>query len=88
AAKHHRSLTAEEQEKVNKLQEEMNTYAAQSVSKSAKEQREILGKLRDHAGKLSAQQAAKIVANAKKQEEQTIKHARNEYKEAVDQAEK
>ncbi|GER73441.1 tape measure protein [Weizmannia acidilactici] len=88
AAKHHRSLTEEEQEKVNKLQNKMNTYAAKSVSKSAKEQTEILGKLRDHAGKLSAQQAAKIVANAKKQEEQTIKHAKNEYKEAVDQAEK
>jgi len=88
AAKHHRSLTEDEQKKVNKLQDKMNSYAAKSVSKSAKEQQEILGKLRDHAGKLSAQQAAKIVANAKKQEEQTIKHAKNEYKEAVDQAEK
>ncbi|MGG3706948.1 tape measure protein [Heyndrickxia coagulans] len=88
AAKHHRSLTEEEQEKVNKLQDKMNSYAAKSVSKSAKEQQEILGELRDRAGKLSAQQAAKIVANAKKQEEQTIKHAKNEYKEAVDQAKK
>ncbi|NCG67146.1 tape measure protein [Bacillus coagulans] len=88
AAKHHRSLTEDEQKKVNKLQDKMNSYAAKSVSKSAKEQQEILGELRDHAGKLSAQQAAKIVANAKKQEEQTIKHAKNEYKEAVDQAEK
>lgn len=86
AAKQHRSLTANEQSQINKLQDKMNKYAVQSMTSSANQQTIILGKLRDHASSLSAQQAAAIVKNAKKQEQGAISSADNEYKQVVKRA--
>lgn len=86
AAKNHRSITADEQAQINKLQKKMNTYAAESMSKSAKQQEIILGKLKDHVGKLTTEQAAAVVRSAKKQEEQTINHANSQYKGVVKNA--
>jgi SLT domain-containing protein len=86
AANNHRSITADEQDKINKLQSKMNTYAVQSMTRSQKQQEIILGKLRDHASNLSADQAAAVVRNAKKQEEQTISHANSQYKGVVKSA--
>lgn len=86
AAKNHRSITTDEQSQINRLQGKMNGYAVQSMSNSAKEQTIILGKLKDHAGQLSAQQAAAIVHNANKQEQGAIKSADNEYKQVVKRA--
>jgi TP901 family phage tail tape measure protein len=83
AAKHHRSITNDEKNKINKLQGQMNKYASQSMSKSAKQQQTILGKLRDHASKLSAQQAAAIVRSSKKQRDQTISAAKTQYNKTV-----
>ncbi|UAK17552.1 phage tail tape measure protein [Sporolactobacillus terrae] len=79
AAKNHRSITADEQDKINKLQSKMNTYAAESMSKSAKQQEIILGKLKDHASSLTADQAAAVVRNSKKQRDKTVDNAKDQY---------
>ncbi|WP_028983336.1 phage tail tape measure protein [Sporolactobacillus terrae] len=79
AAKNHRSITAAEQEKINKLQNKMNTYAAESMSKSQKQQEIILGKLKDHASSLTAEQAAAVVQNSKKQRDKTVGNAKDQY---------
>ncbi|WP_157800388.1 transglycosylase SLT domain-containing protein [Sporolactobacillus pectinivorans] len=86
AAKNHRTLTASEQSQINKLQGKMNSYAVQSMSNSSKQQEIILGKLKDHAGSISAQQAASIVRNANKQEQGAISAANNEYKQVIKSA--
>jgi TP901 family phage tail tape measure protein len=83
ASTEHRALTNDEQSQVNKLQDKMNTFAVQSMSKSQKEQEIILGQLKDHASKLSADQAANVVKNAKTQEDATIKSATNTFNAAV-----
>lgn len=88
ASSHHRALTEDEQKQINKLQNKMNANAVASMSTSQKEQEIILGKLKDHSEKLSADQAAAIVKNAKKQETETIKSADKTYKESVNSANK
>ncbi|WP_445505822.1 phage tail tape measure protein [Niallia sp. 03091] len=87
AAKENRSINAYEQKQINKLQDKMNSYAAESMSKSAKQQKIILGDLRTHVRDLSASQAASVVKNSLKQEKATIKSAKNQYKKTVDNAE-
>jgi TP901 family phage tail tape measure protein len=88
AAKEHRTLTSDEKDKVAHLQDEMKNFAVQSMSTSASKQKIILGELKDHVGKITALQAAEVVKNSKKQEQQTIKSADNTYKQSKSAAQK
>jgi hypothetical protein len=83
ARKEHRRLTAREKEEINALQAQMNDYAIMNMSKGAKEQRSIFERLKADSGKLSAQQAADVVHNARKSEKSAIASANRKYDKVV-----
>ncbi|EKP3889167.1 phage tail tape measure protein, partial [Listeria monocytogenes] len=59
-----------------------------SLSKSAKEQKLILGKLKDSSGKLSTEQASKVVKESKRAKDDAVKEANSKYKQVVAAADK
>lgn len=75
AAEEHRALTDEENKKVAELQDQMKSTAIETMSASASEQEKILRHLQVNSERISARQAADIVANSLAAKEQTINDA-------------
>ncbi|ENF2771669.1 phage tail tape measure protein [Listeria monocytogenes] len=72
--------------KIQSVAKKQEVAVVSNLSKSAKEQKLILGKLKDSSGKLSAQQASKIVKESKRAKDGAIDQANKKYKGVVKKA--
>lgn len=68
---------------IQTIAKKQETAVVSTLSKSAKEQKLILGKLKDSSGKLSAEQASKVVKESKRSKDGAVKEANKKYKEVV-----
>ncbi|EED2439304.1 phage tail tape measure protein [Listeria monocytogenes] len=73
---------------IQTIAKKQETAVVSTLSKSAKEQKLILGKLKDSSGKLSAEQASKVVKESKRSRDGAVKEANKKYKEVVAAADK
>ncbi|EOX8925215.1 phage tail tape measure protein [Listeria monocytogenes] len=73
---------------IQTIAKKQETAVVSTLSKSAKEQKLILGKLKDSSGKLSAEQASKVVKESKRAKDGAVKEANKKYKEVVAAADK
>ncbi|HAA9347312.1 TPA_asm: phage tail tape measure protein [Listeria monocytogenes] len=73
---------------IQAISKKQETAVVSTLSKSAKEQKLILGKLKDSSGKLSAEQASKVVKESKRSRDGAVKEANKKYKEVVAAADK
>ncbi|EFQ8009879.1 phage tail tape measure protein [Listeria monocytogenes] len=73
---------------IQAISKKQETAVVSSLSKSAKEQKLILGKLKDSSGKLSTEQASKVVSESKRAKDGAVKEANKKYKEVVAAADK
>ncbi|EAG2340893.1 phage tail tape measure protein [Listeria monocytogenes] len=73
---------------IQTISKKQETAVVSSLSKSAKEQKLILGKLKDSSGKLSTEQASKVVKESKRAKDEAVKEANKKYKEVVAAADK
>ncbi|WP_323134956.1 transglycosylase SLT domain-containing protein [Priestia sp. J2] len=79
ASKEKRDLTESEKRTVNGIRENMRVEAVKTLSKSEAEQKMILGRLKNDASKLSAEQAANVVKSSATQRDKTVKQADEQY---------
>jgi phage-related minor tail protein/SLT domain-containing protein len=79
ASKEKRDLTESEKRTINGIRENMRVEAVKTLSKSEEEQIMILGRLKNDASKLSAQQAADVVKSSATQRDKTVKQADEQY---------
>ncbi|HFK9758801.1 TPA: phage tail tape measure protein [Listeria monocytogenes] len=68
---------------IQAISKKQETAVVSSLSKSAKEQKLILGKLKDSSGKLSTEQASKVVSESKRAKDGAVKEANKKYKDVV-----
>ncbi|HDT8550403.1 TPA: phage tail tape measure protein [Listeria monocytogenes] len=68
---------------IQTISKKQETAVVSSLSKSAKEQKLILGKLKDSSGKLSTEQASKVVKESKRAKDGAVKEANSKYKKVV-----
>lgn len=73
---------------IQTISKKQETAVVSSLSKSAKEQKLILGKLKDSSGKLSTEQASKVVKESKRAKDGAVKEANSKYKKVVAAADK
>ncbi|EAG9743213.1 phage tail tape measure protein [Listeria monocytogenes] len=73
---------------IQTIAKKQETAVVSSLSKSAKEQKLILGKLKDSSGKLSTEQASKVVKESKRAKDGAVKEANSKYKKVVAAADK
>ncbi|WP_197313135.1 phage tail tape measure protein [Listeria monocytogenes] len=73
---------------IQTISKKQETAVVSSLSKSAKEQKLILGKLKDSSGKLSTEQASKVVSESKRAKDGAVKEANKKYKDVVAAADK
>ncbi|EAG7465371.1 phage tail tape measure protein, partial [Listeria monocytogenes] len=73
---------------IQAISKKQETAVVSSLSKSAKEQKLILGKLKDSSGKLSTEQASKVVSESKRAKDGAVKEANKKYKDVVAAADK
>ncbi|EAE9715045.1 phage tail tape measure protein [Listeria monocytogenes] len=73
---------------IQAISKKQETAVVSSLSKSAKEQKLILGKLKDSSGKLSTEQASKVVKESKRAKDGAVKEANKKYKDVVAAADK
>ncbi|ECR5829132.1 phage tail tape measure protein [Listeria monocytogenes] len=73
---------------IQTIAKKQETAVVSSLSKSAKEQKLILGKLKDSSGKLSTEQASKVVSESKRAKDEAVKEANKKYKDVVAAADK
>ncbi|HAO6694967.1 TPA: phage tail tape measure protein [Listeria monocytogenes] len=73
---------------IQTISKKQETAVVSSLSKSAKEQKLILGKLKDSSGKLSTEQASKVVSESKRAKDEAVKEANKKYKDVVAAADK
>ncbi|MDM8151650.1 transglycosylase SLT domain-containing protein [Priestia megaterium] len=74
-----RQLTESEKITINGIRENMRVMAVKTLSKSEAEQKIILGRLKNDASNLSAQQAANVVKNSATQRDKSVKNANEQY---------
>jgi phage-related minor tail protein len=85
ANKQKRGLSEQEYKDISAIQEKMRTTAVKTMSKSAEEQKKILGTLKSESSKLTAEQAAAVVKNSVTQRDKSIKNAKTQYEKSVEQ---
>ena len=78
-----RNLTAEEYAEIARLQEEMSSTGIQQLSQNEIEQETIMRRLKDNSTAISAEQAEKIIADAKRTKDEAITNAETQYSEVV-----
>lgn len=83
ASDERRKLTESEKRTISGIKNNMRVEAVKAMSKSEKEQMIILGRLKNDASKMSAQQAANVVKSSVKQRDETIKNANKQYTKTV-----
>ncbi|MFE7821802.1 transglycosylase SLT domain-containing protein [Priestia megaterium] len=81
-------LKRSEREEIAGIEQELRTLQVQTVSKSQKEQENIFTNLKNNATKLSAQKAANVVNESRKQMQKTTEHANKEYNDTKSWAKK
>ncbi|MEI2341603.1 phage tail tape measure protein [Priestia megaterium] len=81
ASNQKRQLTESEKITINGIRENMRVMAVQTLTKSEAEQKIILGRLKNDASNLSAQQAANVVRNSATQRSKSVAEADRQYKE-------
>lgn len=87
ASDERRKLTESEKRTISGIKNNMRVEAVKAMSKSEKEQMIILGRLKNDASKMSAQQAANVVKSSVKQRDETIKNANKQYTKTVHEIE-
>jgi len=87
AVNERRQMTESEKRTISGIKNNMRVEAVKAMSKSEKEQMIILGRLKNDASKMSAQQAANVVKSSVKQRDESIKNANKQYKDSVHQIE-
>jgi TP901 family phage tail tape measure protein len=83
AASQHRSLTAQEQQQVNSLQDKMRVNAVNSLSTNEVQAKVILQRMKDYGTNITAQQASSIIKNANRQRDGVISAANAQYNKTV-----
>ncbi|MGK0575503.1 phage tail tape measure protein [Macrococcus capreoli] len=86
AHKEKRALTDIEESKIVVLQQKMDQKVVQSLSQSEKEQRIILGRLKDNKKALSIQAAAEVIKASANERDESIKNARKKRDKIIDEA--
>ncbi|MBC1935176.1 peptidoglycan DD-metalloendopeptidase family protein [Listeria grandensis] len=84
---HRKSIYTRYEGQISAIQKKQQREAVTSMSRSAKEQKLILGKLQDDSGKISAKQAADVVKNSKKAKDGAVKEANSKYTSVIKKAE-
>lgn len=88
AANDRKTVAQQTQAAISKEQEKQRKNVVASLSASAKQQKLILGRLKDESGTISAKQAASIVKSAEKTRKGAVKEAKeqfNKVKQAADE---
>lgn len=83
AASKHRSLTAQEQQQVNSLQDKMRVNAVNSLSTNEVQAKVILQRIKDYGTNITAQQASSIIKSANRQRDGAISAANAQYNKTV-----
>lgn len=78
-----RTLTEGERQEITTIQNLMKDDGIRILSESEQEYNVIRQRMKDQAGKLSAEQAAKLVEDSTKTRDETIKKAEEEYDERI-----
>lgn len=86
AANERTRIAQKAQQTISKEEEKQRKNVVASLSKSAKDQKLILGKLKDESGAISAKQAADIVKQSNKARVGAVKEANKKYKDVVSAA--
>lgn len=79
AANERRKIAQKAAQAIAKEEETQRRNVVASLTKSEKQQKLILGRLKDESGKISAKQAADIVKNAEKARKGAVKEANTKY---------
>lgn len=79
AAKERKRIAKDAAQAIAKEEEKQRKNVVASLTKSEKQQKLILGRLKEESGKISAKQAADIVKNAEKARKGAVKEANDKY---------
>lgn len=79
AAEEHRTLTAEEQAEVNRIQGEMREIGIKHLSETEVEAQIIMNRLKENATRISLEQASEIIKNAQTTRDEAIAAAEEQY---------
>lgn len=79
AAEEHRTLTAEEQAEVNRIQAEMRKIGIKHLSETEVEAQIIMNRLKENAVRISLEQASEIIKNAQTTRDEAIAAAEEQY---------
>lgn len=78
-----RAITRGEQEEINAIQREMVDTGIRVLSENEIEAKAIMERMKEHAGEMTALQAAQVVENSLKQKEGAIQAAEEQYDEVL-----
>jgi len=83
ASKEKRSLTKDEQQQINGIQEKMKTQGIKTLSSSEEESNAILSRMKQYDIRITAEQASGIIKNAEKQRQGSVNKANQQYNQTV-----
>ena len=86
AANENRALTDKERQDINKIYEEMTNSTIKTLSSNAEEQKAMLNALKSTKTQISKETASEMIKDAIKTRDETIKAAKEQYTETVNQA--
>ncbi len=78
-----RALTRAEQEEINTIQQEMVDTGIRVLSENEIEAKAIMERMKEHAGRMSALQAAEVVKNSVEQKDKAVEAAEEQYNEVI-----
>ena len=78
-----KALTRAEQEEINTIQQEMVDTGIRVLSENEIEAKAIMERMKEHAGRMSALQAAEVVKNSVEQKDKAIEAAEEQYNEVI-----
>jgi hypothetical protein len=78
-----RALTRAEQEEINIIQQEMVDTGIRVLSENEIEAKAIMERMKEHAGRMSALQAAEVVKNSVEQKDKAVEAAEEQYNEVI-----
>ena len=86
AANEKRGLKESEEAEIDAINVRMKESAIKHLSESERDQKAILETLKTDSSEITAEQAAEVVKNSKKQRDETVKEAEQQYKDSVKNA--
>jgi TP901 family phage tail tape measure protein len=78
-----RALTRAEQVEINTIQQEMMDTGIRVLSENEIEAKAIMERMKEHAGRMSALQAAEVVKNSVEQKDKAVEAAEEQYNEVI-----